>query len=169
MTEILSLPFKTKSISIDKTVGQPPKMDIKVKVCLTCWGIERDIWSRESLVSYTAVRLEHYRHYVVGWRHSGRECATTVSETGKITKNKMSQSMIKPTKCHVSPVKTQNNLGIHPVWSEIRCPHEEATHWAHSEAYDQSGWSESLLVAQVILLVLSWCSSNKIWSSEKRL
>ena len=35
------------------------------------------------------------------------------------------------------------------------------TYWAHSEASDQTGWSESSLGAHVILLVLSWgCSDN---------
>ena len=70
----------------------------------------------------------------------------------------------KPIKWHVRPAKTQINLGIRPVWSE-----SSLSTWgrlkslaiirAHSEASDQTGWSESSLGANVILLVLTWGGS----------
>ena len=65
--------------------------------------------------------------------------------------------MIKPTKWHVRPAKTQISLGIRPVWSESSLSAwiklgTLATHWAHSEDSDQTGgcpaWSESSLGAQ---------------------
>ena len=69
--------------------------------------------------------------------------------------------MTKPTKWHVSPAKTQINLGIRPVWSESslsawRKLGSLATHWAHSE---DSGRMPRLIWVfagrTVILLVLS--------------
>ena len=79
----------------------------------------------------------------------------------------LSRLMTKPTKWSVRPAKTQINLGIRPVWSESslsawRSTGSLATHWAHSEDSDQTGcpgWSESLLGAHIILLVLSWGGS----------
>ena len=67
--------------------------------------------------------------------------------------------MIKPTKCHVRPAKTQISLGIRPVWSESslsawRKLGSLATHWAHSE-----DWSESSLGTQSFFgfcHVVSW-------------
>ena len=52
--------------------------------------------------------------------------------------------MIKPTKWHVRPAKTQISLGIRRVWSESslsawRKLGSLATHWAHSEDFDQTG------------------------------
>ena len=94
--------------------------------------------------------------------------------------------MRKPAKCHVLLAKFQISLGIRPVWLEsILC-----TLWvaknsmpplADSEDSDQTGWmprlirlggcpgwSESLLRAKVLLLVLSCCGSyldrvKRIW------
>ena len=56
----------------------------------------------------------------------------------------LSRLVIKPTKWHVSPLKTQISLGIHPAWSESslsawRKIGSLATHWAHSEDSDQIG------------------------------
>ena len=50
----------------------------------------------------------------------------------------------KTNKMSVRPAKTQNSLGIHPVWSESsllawRKLGSLATHWAHSEDSDQTG------------------------------
>ena len=56
----------------------------------------------------------------------------------------MSRLMIKPTKWHVRPTKTQISLGIRPVWSESslsawRKLGSSATHWAHCQDSDQIG------------------------------
>ena len=73
----------------------------------------------------------------------------------------MSRIMTKPTKCHLHPAKTQISLGIHPVWSESSL----CTQWTakdpnflHADSRC-SGWSESLLGAHAILLVLLWGGS----------
>ena len=52
--------------------------------------------------------------------------------------------MTKPTKWSVCPAKTWISQCIHPVWSESSLSAWEnlwslATHWAHSEDYDQTG------------------------------
>ena len=62
----------------------------------------------------------------------------------------MSRLMTKPTKWHVRPAKTQISLGIRPVWSESslsawRKLRSLATHWAHSEDSDQTGWMPRLI------------------------
>ena len=76
--------------------------------------------------------------------------------------------MTKPAKWHVRPAKTQISLGIRPVWSESslsawRKLGSLATHWAHSEDSDQTGWMPRLIRGfagrKVILLVLSWGGS----------
>ena len=86
----------------------------------------------------------------------------------------------KPTKWHLRPVKTQIKLGIRPVWSASFLStwgrlKSLAIIRAHSEASDQTGWSESSLGAKVILLVLSWGGSfyfvslaSKIISANSR-
>ena len=79
----------------------------------------------------------------------------------------LSRLMTKPIKWSVRPAKNQISLVIRPVWSESslcawRSTGSLATHRAHSEYSDQSGcpgWSESLLGAHNILLVLSWGGS----------
>ena len=58
--------------------------------------------------------------------------------------------MTKPTKWHVRPAKTQISLGIRPVWSESLLSTRSnlgslATHWAHSEDSDQTGWMPRLI------------------------
>ena len=69
---------------------------------------------------------------------------------------------------HVHPAKTQISLGIRPVWSESllsawRKLGSLATHWAHSEDSDQTGWMPRLIWVfaghTVILLVLLWGGS----------
>ena len=76
--------------------------------------------------------------------------------------------MTKPTKWHVRPPKTQISLGICPVWSASsllawRKLGSLATHWAHSEDSDQTGWMPRLIWVfakrTVILWVLSWGGS----------
>ena len=74
----------------------------------------------------------------------------------------------------VRPAKTQISLGIHPVWSESslsawRNLGPQATHWAQCK--ECPGWPESLLGAQVILLVLSCHGSNSklTWCLSKSL
>ena len=67
----------------------------------------------------------------------------------------------KSNKMTVRPVKTQVSLKICPVWSESllsawRNIGSSATHWVPSEDWSVS---ESSLVAQTILLVLSWWGS----------
>ena len=56
----------------------------------------------------------------------------------------------KNNKVSVRPAKTQINLGIRPVWSESslsawRKLGPLATHWAHSEDSDQTGWTPRLI------------------------
>ena len=84
----------------------------------------------------------------------------------------MSQLVTKPAKWHVRPAKTQIGLGIRPVWSEsalsaCRKLGSLATHWAHSEGSDQTGWMPRLCWVfagcTVLLLVLSWGGSNFEW------
>ena len=62
----------------------------------------------------------------------------------------LSHLMTKPTKWHVRPAKTQISLGIRPVWSEFslsawRKLGSSATHWAHIEDSDQTGWMSRLI------------------------
>ena len=80
----------------------------------------------------------------------------------------LSQSITKLTKWPMRPAKTQISLGIRPVWSEYsrsarRNLGSLATHWAHSEDSDQTGWMPRLIwvfaCAHVIVLVLSICGS----------
>ena len=59
-----------------------------------------------------------------------------------------------------APSEDTDQLGIRPVWSESSLSAwqnigSSATHWAHWEDSDQTGWSEASLGAQIILLVLS--------------
>ena len=70
----------------------------------------------------------------------------------------------KTNKVTVYPAKTQISLGIRPVWSESslsawRKLEPLATHWAHSEDSDQTGWMPRLIWVftgrTVTLLVLS--------------
>ena len=62
----------------------------------------------------------------------------------------LSRIVTKPTKWRVRPAKTQISLGIRPVWSESllsawRKLGSLATHWAHSEDSDQTGWIPRLI------------------------
>ena len=62
----------------------------------------------------------------------------------------MSRLVTKPTKRHVRPAKTRVSLGIRPVWSEPllsawRKLGPLATHWVHSEDFDQTGWMSRLI------------------------
>ena len=77
---------------------------------------------------------------------------------------KMSHLMTKPTKW-LHSAKTQISLGIHPVWSES----SQCTQWvaegpmflhADREDSDQTGQIWVFPGRTVILLVLSWGSSN---------
>ena len=72
------------------------------------------------------------------------------------------------------PAKTQISLGIRPVWSESsllawRKPGSLATHWAHSEDSDQTGWMPRLIWVfagrTLILLVLSRGGSFVLYHS----
>ena len=90
--------------------------------------------------------------------------------------------MTEPTKWHVRPAKTQISLRICPVWSESslsawRNIGASATHWAHSEDFDQTGRMPRLIWVfagrTVILLVLSWggsyCPDCAVTLSQLRL
>ena len=91
------------------------------------------------------------------WQIFVLRCSSSISH--------MSRHMTKPwTKRHVRPSKTQISLGIRPVWSESslsawRKLGSLATHWAHSEDSDQTGWMPRLIWVfaggTLILLVLS--------------
>ena len=72
-------------------------------------------------------------------------------------------------KVSVCPAKTQISLGIRPVWSESslsawRKLGSLATHWAHSQDSNQSGWMPRLIWVfagrRVTLLVFSLRGSN---------
>ena len=79
----------------------------------------------------------------------------------------------KTNKMTVRPAKTQISLGIHPVWSESllsawRNLGSLATHWAHNEDSDQTGWMPRLIWVfagcTLTLLVLSWDGSFSVSS-----
>ena len=77
--------------------------------------------------------------------------------------------MTKPTKWHVRPKKTQISLGIRPVWSGFAVRLKK--HWALKYLLSGCpGWSESLLSANAILLVVTmrliWCVSNVVRTHE---
>ena len=62
-----------------------------------------------------------------------------------IQQRNMSLHTTQSTKWPVHPAKTQISLGVHPVWSEyflsaLRKFESYATHKAHSEDTDQTGW-----------------------------
>ena len=62
----------------------------------------------------------------------------------------LSRLVTKPTKWHMRPAKTQISLGTHTVWSESSLSawkklRSLATHWAHSEDSDQTGWMPRLI------------------------
>ena len=80
----------------------------------------------------------------------------------------LSHLMTKPTKWSVRPAKTQVSPGIRPVWSVfavcmkkpwvLSCSLSAQRRLIRLGGY--AGWCESSLGAQIILLVLSCCSSN---------
>ena len=93
----------------------------------------------------------------------------------------------KTNKMSVRPAKTQISQGIRPVWSESslstwRKLGSLATHWAHSEDSDQTGWMPRLIWVfagrTLILLVLSCqahlscrytvCLDKKRWRHQMR-
>ena len=73
----------------------------------------------------------------------------------------------------VCPAKTQIKLGIHSVWSDLSCALWVAEEPKVTSAKTRSrlggcpGWSENLLCAQVILLVLSCLSSYSYRNDPK--
>ena len=80
----------------------------------------------------------------------------------------LSHHLTKPTRWSVCPAKTLISYSICTIWSESllstwRKLGSLVTRWAHSKTVIRLGgcpsWSESSLGAQVILLVLSCCSS----------
>ena len=82
----------------------------------------------------------------------------------------ISHLMTKQTEWHVRSAKTQISLGIRPVWSESllsawRKLGSLASHWAHSEDSDQTGWMPRLIWVfvghTVIMLVMSWGGSYR--------
>ena len=96
----------------------------------------------------------------------------------RITENEMSCLMIKPTKWHVRPAKTQISLGIRLVWSESslsawRNIGSSATHWVHCDD-SQTGRMPRLIwvfagrtchiVGFVMRRLKSRLFSSKIWS-----
>ena len=67
----------------------------------------------------------------------------------KYTKARIEPPYDKTNEMAVCPAKTQLSLGICPVWSESWLSAwwklgSLATHWAHSEASDQTGWMPRL-------------------------
>ena len=69
--------------------------------------------------------------------------------------NRLSHRTAKPTKCPVRQVKTQTNLGIHPVWSDQRNLGSVATHWLHSE--DWSDWADAQTDLRLRCAHVSFC------------
>ena len=106
------------------------------------------------------------------WVFTGRTCQYVGFVMRRLicfsefTYQDLSCVMTKPTKWHVRPAKTQISLGIRPVWSESSL----CAQWVakdptflnvdneDSDQTGQIGWSEPLLGAHAILLVLSWGS-----------
>ena len=87
----------------------------------------------------------------------------------------MSHLLAKPTKWHVRSAKTQISQGIHPVWSESSlCAQWVAKDpsFLHADSEDLirlgriPGWSESLLGAHAILLVLS--RGGSYWAKRRQ-
>ena len=85
--------------------------------------------------------------------------------------HQVSQDMIKPTKWHMRPAKTQISLGICPVWSESSlCAQlvakEPSFLHADSEDSDQTGRMIWVFAGcTLILLVLSCPGSNKLYEA----
>ena len=67
----------------------------------------------------------------------------------KLAQIEMSRGMIKPTKCHMSPAKTQISLGFPQSDQSLHCLHEEAFHpWLSLECTaktGQTGWIVRLI------------------------
>ena len=96
----------------------------------------------------------------------------------KLVLENKSRLVTKPTKWHVRPAKTQISLGIRPVWSESslsawRKLRSLATHLAHSKDSDQTGRMPRLIWVfagrTIIVLVLSWGGSQRLWLEQQAL
>ena len=108
-------------------------------------------------------------HLPLPWVHASfcKLCCAKFGESQTL----MSQSTTKPTKWPVCPAKTQISLGICPVWSVFTvrlkktnvCSYSSSTQRRLIRLHGCVGWSESLLGAHIILLVLSCCSSFMRW------
>ena len=87
----------------------------------------------------------------------------------------------KTNKVTVRPTQTQISLGIRTVWSESslsawRKLGSLATHWAHSEDSDQTGWMPRLIwvfagrtchfVGFVMRRLISCCNVAKLWKCK---
>ena len=101
----------------------------------------------------------------------------TNKEDVRSEKTQISLGIRKTNTMTVRPAKIQIRMGIRPVWSESLLStwkklRSLATHWAHSEESDQTGWMPRLIWVfagrTVILLVLSWCGSFYYTSSRCR-
>ena len=71
-------------------------------------------------------------------------------DSSPLTLYNMSRSLIKLTKWHVRPAKTEISLSIRPVWSESslfewRKLGSWATLWVHSKDSAQTGWMPRLI------------------------
>ena len=104
---------------------------------------------------------------LVGQNVEADQC-TIVWRRNPSFKRRFEPRLDKTINVAVRPAKTQISLGIRPVWSESflsarRKLGSLATHWAHSEDYDQTGRMPRLIWVfagrTVILLVLSWSGS----------
>ena len=125
--------------------------------------------------------IEMYIHAIYSWFCIGtilfnrkHECEFITTITIKFDESFRLNTLVfepprdKTNKVSVRPAKTQISLGIRLVWSESllsawRKLGPLATHWAHSEDSDQTGWMPRLIWVfagrTVILLVLSWGGS----------
>ena len=101
----------------------------------------------------------------------------------RIVGRPISCSMTKPTKWPVRPMRTQISLpGIGPVWSASSLSARKnlgslATHWAHNEDSDQTGWMPRLIgvfaectsfcwfCCAAALIILIWATSCENMSS----
>ena len=96
---------------------------------------------------------------------SGRVDSPSISQQSLLSPfSHMNRDMANPAIWLVRPAKTQISLGIRQIWSECslsawRKLRSLATHWAHSEGSDQTGWIPRLIWVftgrTLILLVLS--------------
>ena len=135
-----------------------------------CWNLQG--WSLTAAQNYYSGMNSYrfYCHRLVTKKLKSIFCTSGIFQSDHYTADVLylSHLMIKPTKWHVRPAKTQLSLGIRPVWSESSL----CAQWvakdpsflhADSEDSDQTGRMPRLIWVfagcTIILMVLSCCGS----------